>query len=81
VKLSIERTDRLVSFQGQTVRVWQGTTETGAPVDVMVANLVGPGDEADRDQFEAGLADEGVPFIPICVRQRAYRQAKKETKH
>jgi hypothetical protein len=75
VKLSIERTDRLVTFQGRPVRVWHGTTESGHPVELFVAGMTGPGDEQGRDEFEAGLAEDGAPHVPICERERARKAA------
>jgi hypothetical protein len=70
MRLTIERTDRLVTFQGRPVRVWHGTTDTGHPVEIFVAAMTGPGDENGRAAFEAALADAGVPHVPICERER-----------
>ena len=75
MKLQIERTDRLVTFQGRPVRVWHGTTEQGHPVEIFVAAMTGPGDEGWRDAFEAGLAEDGVPHVPLCERERARKAA------
>lgn len=68
MKLTIERTDRLRRFNGRDVRVWHGTTEDGQPCEIYVAAMIGPGTEEARERFEAGLADEGVPHVPMCRR-------------
>ncbi len=75
MKLEIVRTDRVVNFQGRPVRVWHGTTESGHPVELFVAAMTGPGDEKGRHEFEAGLADAGVPHVPVCERERARKAA------
>lgn len=75
MKLTIERTDRLTKFQGRECRVWHGTTATGAPCEIFVACMVGPGDETSRDAFEEELAEVGVRHVPLCQRQAAFRGA------
>ena len=71
MKLTIERTDRLVEFQGRRVRVWHGLTESGHPCEVFVASLLGPGEATAADEFAAGLAEVGVPHVPVCRREAA----------
>lgn len=77
MKLSIERTDRLVEFQGRTVRVWHGTSDRGEPCEVFVASLIGPSEESD---FAGELVEAGVPHVPLCQRRAAQRLSK-EVKH
>lgn len=81
MKLTIERTDLLRRFNGRDVRVWHATTERGDPCEVYVAAMIGPGSEEARDRFEAELADEGVPHVPVCRRRAPPAPPVQEVKH
>ena len=57
MRLTIENTDQLVQTNGIPARVWEGTTESGIAVQVLVTRIaVDP--QADQSQFERELRRE-----------------------
>jgi hypothetical protein len=76
VKITIEATDRIVNLtderraDGVPGRVWEGTTESGIAVFVVVTRIAAHRD-ADLSQFEAELQEcrapsaEGAQVFPL----------------
>lgn len=60
MRMTIESTDRLVTVDGLPGRVWEGTTEAGVAVYVLVTRIAVPID-ADHGQFERELAEQRPP--------------------
>ena len=57
MKLTIENTDRLVQINGIPARVWEGTTENGIAVQVLVTQVAVHRDD-DQAQFLTELAEQ-----------------------
>jgi hypothetical protein len=60
MKITIESTTRIVEVNGVPARVWEGTSEAGIPVAVMVTRIaVDKG--ADATQFDRELQEHKAP--------------------
>lgn len=69
MKITIEPTDQITTFEGRPVRVWRGVTGRGNRCEVLVAALATPG-EADQTEFEAELAEVPAPVemtLPLAL--------------
>jgi hypothetical protein len=60
MQLTIESTDTLLVHDGVECRLWRGTTEGGAPVDVLV-HRVGAPTAAGQAELETKLQEVGEP--------------------
>ena len=69
MKIEIESTDTLTTYNGGKVREWNGTTERGIPCTVYVAG-VRVHREQDCSQFEQELKEAKPPLEAVA--QAAY---------
>jgi hypothetical protein len=60
MKIAIENTSKIVSFNGIDCRVWEGDTEGGVPVIVFIPRIAVRND-LDTSQFEAELRETRAP--------------------
>jgi hypothetical protein len=58
--ITIESTSRLVSVNGIKCRVWEGTTQAGVAVQVLIPRIAVLKD-ADTSQFDAELQEQRAP--------------------
>ena len=65
MKVTLESTAQIVEVNGVPARVWDGTTESGIPVSVLVTRVAVERTQ-DTAQFEAELSEckapKAVPF-------------------
>lgn len=66
MRLMIERTDVLIAIDGVPCRLWKGTTEDGAPLDVFV-HLIGADDTNAQAACDRELLEQAAPTA-IVVR-------------
>lgn len=66
MKVTLESTTKIVELNGIRARVWEGTTETGVPVQAYISRI-SCDVEADRSQFEAELAEQRVPSAAVLA--------------
>lgn len=59
MKISIEKTDELMTIDGVPVRRWKGLTERGVECDVLVHRLVVR--DGQHEQFAAELEEREFP--------------------
>lgn len=57
MKVTIQSTDRKIKIDGVEARVWEGISDTGIPVSLLVANIAVYNDTqyAEREQFTAEM--------------------------
>jgi hypothetical protein len=60
MKATIESTDIIVEVNGMTARVWEGRSERGAPVIMLVCNVAVPAGH-DQAEFLAELMEHCPP--------------------
>lgn len=69
MRIEIEPTDQITTFEGRPVRVWRGVTGRGVRCEVLVAALATAGD-GDNAEFEAELAELPEPVemtLPLAL--------------
>ena len=64
MKITIESTTRIVNASGIDCRVWEGTTERGIKVQVLVPRIAALASE-DLSQFEAELQEQRKPSADV----------------
>lgn len=67
MKITIEATDQITSYEGVQVRVWNGTTEGGIPCLVFV-HRVAVHKNHDAREFERELHEKMPPALPVSLR-------------
>jgi hypothetical protein len=60
MKVTLESTSAIVSYQGQPCRIWQGKTEKGVECFAIVA-LIAHHKDGDAAEFEADLQEVITP--------------------
>ena len=60
MKISIQSTNQFVEASGVRCRIWEGKTERGIPITVLVPRIAVANAE-DTSQFEAELQEQSVP--------------------
>lgn len=60
MKVTLESTTQIVEVNGVPARVWEGTTESGIPISVLITR-VAVGRTQDTAQFEAELRECKAP--------------------
>ncbi len=65
MKITIESTTAIVDLNGEPVRVWQGATEKGLPIVVLVA-LVGVERAEDCAELERELLEQAPPRADVA---------------
>lgn len=68
MKITIEPTAEMTTFEGHPVRVWTGCTEGGVPCKVFVAALAAP-HGVNYAEFEAALVEIGDPIELLPLRR------------
>jgi hypothetical protein len=64
VKVEIEPTGTIVVFEGVHCRVWQGQTDAGVRVELLVARLASTStDPRDHEAIASELAEQRTPAI------------------
>lgn len=66
MKITIESTTKIVNANGIDCRVWEGTTERGIAVQVLVPRIAVLKD-ADTSQFEAELQEQRAPTAEVSA--------------
>jgi hypothetical protein len=64
MKMTIESTTRMVEASGVECRVWEGTTERGVKVQVLIPRIAALASE-DLSQFEAELKEHRRPSAAV----------------
>jgi hypothetical protein len=62
MKMTIESTTRIVNASGVDCRVWEGVTERGVKVQVLVPRVAALADQ-DLRQFQEELAEQRAPSV------------------
>jgi hypothetical protein len=60
MKVLLESTDKVVTFNGIEARLWQGTTESGVECHAFITRI-GVDKTADVSQFERELLEKPAP--------------------
>jgi hypothetical protein len=60
MRITLESTSKIVQLNGQSVRIWQGQTESGIPMHAYVP-LVAVDKDADQTEFERELRSHAPP--------------------
>lgn len=64
MKITIESTTRIVNASGIDCRVWEGVTERGVKVQVLIPRIAAAIGE-DLTQFEAELKEQRAPSAEV----------------
>lgn len=68
MKVTLESTTKIVTFNGIECRIWEGTTERGLPIHAYIAQVAvdraEDSSELDRDLRENKPPSEAVSWIP-----------------
>jgi hypothetical protein len=60
MKITIESTTKVVNANGIECRVWEGTTERGVKIEVLIPRIAALANQ-DLSQFEAELKETHAP--------------------
>jgi len=66
VKIHLESTSKIVTFNGIECRIWEGKTEAGVPMHAYIAR-VAIDNNADASQFEAELREAKPPTADVAA--------------
>jgi hypothetical protein len=64
MKVTLESTTKIVSFNGIDCRVWEGCTESGIPVHAYIT-LIAVDKELPQEQFARELEEHRVPSVEV----------------
>jgi hypothetical protein len=67
MKITITSTELMTHMDGVPVRLWEGTTEDGAPCKVFV-HRIAVGDEHDSSRFDRELSERFPPGRVVPLR-------------
>jgi hypothetical protein len=65
MKLILESTTQIVEVNGHAARVWQGKTDNGVPVQVLISRVAVERTE-DASEFDRELVEQDVPIDPAA---------------
>jgi len=66
MKITIESTTKIVNASGIDCRVWEGTTERGVKIQVLIPRIAALAGQ-DLEQFEAELKEQRPPSAEVMA--------------
>ena len=71
MKITLERTDRIVLFNGVDARIWTGVTDKGVEVECYIVSIATRANELRDEEFQSELKKINTPVInePISLRK------------
>lgn len=67
MKITIENTTKVITFNGIECRIWEGQTESGIPVHCYITRVAVHTSITDQSQFERELKEQKTPSAEVAA--------------